>query len=211
MQGQENGIHEIEFDDGADRPTLELPETLGRQATHVTAAEDPPETMEELAEAFARTGTFQPGEASVEDLLVTDDSRHEVRLPDRTVNTYCFLDALALAVLEDREVEITTRPPGTDAVIELTASRERIQGGNEEMVVSFGFAPKLASDGDDRRDRSQKEVLDAVHRHGCPKMNLFPDGETYEAWASEDEAVTIPIGLPRALALVHDFVDGWTT
>lgn len=193
-------------DDDAKTP---VPEAIGDALAALTGGETRPTRLGGFLE-LAGADVFSPDAASVDDLLVTDDdSRHEVGLDDRAVNTYCFLDALVLALLEDDPVDITTRPPGSDETIELTASREGIQGGHDEMVVSFGFSDELPRDPDAYADKTTEEIRATTHALGCPMINLFPDREAYDAWIQEADAVAMPLGLPEALALARDTVDAW--
>lgn len=214
MQGQRSGTDAIEIEpsDGEDYAERELPEEITevlRLLTGLVDLEETPQTLGEFAHLHGRSSLFVPGELTVEDMLITDDSRHEVRLAEGTVHTYCILDALILPFLEEEPVEITTRPPGSEETIELVASSEGLRGGREEMVVSFGFSRRLQQLASNVEERSRGEVLEIVHEHGCPKINLFEDEAAYEAWASEADAVTMPIGLPQALALARDTAHAW--
>lgn len=201
---------DIETEDGEDYATMALAEPIARQAQILTDAEQAPQTLGELANLFARRQAFQASQAAdLEKLLVTDESPHEVHLAEQTANTYCFLDALALGLLQEAPVDITTLPPGDEDAIEFTVHEQGIQAGHEDMIVSFGFSKDMPTDPAAFEDASDPERLAIMHEQGCPKMNLFASLEAYEAWDEQAEAITTPIGLPQALAMVHAFTDGW--
>lgn len=199
---------DIEPSHGDDYVGREVPEPIAEAIAVLAGAEEVPRKLGAF-EKLGRTDVLSPGEQSIESMLVSEESRHEVRLADRTVHTYCFLDALVLAFLEDEPIEIATRPPDAEEPIELTASSQGIQGAHEEMVVSFGFANELPTDPAAYEDEPVEEVQATIHEHGCPKINLFPDRDGYDAWAREAEAVTMPLPLAEALALARDTVETW--
>lgn len=214
MQGRrtEPGTIDVEPSDGDDYADRELPKEITevlRLLTSLAGVEEAPRTFGDFAHLDGRGSLFSPGELDVGEMLITDDSPHQVELADRTVHTYCVLDALVLPFLEDEPVSITTRPPGCEETIELVASREGIRGGDERMVVSFGFAPQLADLASTADDRSPEQVLEMLHEHGCPKINLFEDRDAYQAWADRSDAVTTSLALPQALALARDTAQAW--
>lgn len=209
MTRPEPDFIEIEPSDGEDYAKIEIPEGLALRAWTLGAVEGKPRTLGDIVEAQARTDVFTTRNAGPEEMLVTDESRHRVELEARTVNTYCFLDALLLAFLEDDEIRVTTTPPRSDTPIELSASPDRIQAPAEEFVVSFGVSADVPTDPAALEDKSEAELLELGHRYGCPKINLFEDETAYQAWGSQADAITIPMRLPEALALARDIVRAW--
>lgn len=209
MQRQRNDdAIDVQASDGNDYADREVPDEIGQALVALAGGGRLPETLGGLM-ALADNDVFSPGELDAEEMLVTDDSRHEVRLPGRTVNTYCILDALVLAFLEGEPVEIETRPPGSDRTIALTASPEGLTGVPEAAVVSFGFSTDLPTDPSAHVGEAPAEVQETIHRLGCPQINLFPDREAYEAWAREADAVTMSLSPGEALALARDTVERW--
>lgn len=203
---------DIEPSDGDDYVDRELPPEIADRLevlTGLAGVDAAPETLGEFAELNGQTDAFSPGEVTVEELLLAEESRHQVEWGDRTAHTNCILDALILAFAEDQPVEITTRPPGSGETIEIVASPEGVTGAREEMVVSFGFSTDLPTDPAAFEEAPHEEVLAMAHEHGCPKINLFEDMEAYRAWAGEADAVTMPMTLPQALALARDTVEVW--
>lgn len=188
-----------------DRP---VPEAIGDAVLALAGEGGRPETLGDLL-SLSETDVFSPDPLDEEALLVTDDSRHRVRLGDRTVHTYCVLDALVLAFLQDEPVEIETRPPGSSETIAFTASPEGLAGVDEAMVVSFGFSTELPTEPTAYEGQPPEEVQDTIHELGCPKINLFEDREAYEAWAEGADAVTMPVPVAEALALARDTVRAW--
>lgn len=194
--------------DGDGYVDREVPEEIAAALQAMANVDGSPRRLGDLLEV-TDTDVFSPGDLTTEEMLVTEDSRHEVRLADRTVNTFCILDALVLAFLEDEPIAIETRPPGAEQTIAFTASQEGLAGVDEAMVVSFGFSTELPTDRSAYEGRSPGQVQATIHEHGCLKINLFPAREAYEAWAEEAEAVTMPIELAEALALARDTVEHW--
>lgn len=199
---------DVEPSDGEDYVDREVPREIAAALQAMADVDGPARTLGDLLD-LTDTDVFSPGELTPEEMLVTDDSRHEVHLADRSVNTYCVLDALVLAFLEDEPVRIETRPPGSRDAIAFTASREGLAGVDEVAVLSLGFSTRLPTDRSAYEGESPAEVQETIHDLGCPKINLFPDRDAYEAWARDNDAVTMPIPLAEALALARDTVEHW--
>lgn len=208
MQPQRTDTDTIDVAPSTDYEHREVPDEIAAALSALAGMDETPTTLGAF-DALTRTEAFSPGKATIDEMLITDESRHEVQLADRTVNTYCILDALVLAYLTDEPIEVTTRPPGLEETIEFTASREGIQGAEEEMVVSFGFSTALPTDRQAYEDSSVEQIHDTTHRYGCPKINLFPDEAAYEVWAREADAVTMALTLAEALGLARDTVESW--
>lgn len=186
----------------------EVPEQIGEALVALGGGDHAPETLGGFL-SLADSDVFSPGELEAEEMLVTDDSRHVVRLAGRTVHTYCILDALVLAFLEDEPIDVETRPPGAEETIAFTASPEGLAGVPKDGVVSFGFSTKLETDRAAYEDAAPTEVQATIHELGCPRINLFEDLQAYEDWAEDADAVTMPLPLPEALALARDTVEAW--
>lgn len=194
--------------DGNDYTDREVPDEIAAALEAMGDVDGSARRLGDLLE-LADSDVFSPGELSPEQMLVADDSRHEVHLPERTVNTYCILDALVLAFLEDEPIEIETRPPGAQEPIAFTASRQGLTGVDERMVMSFGFSTELETDREAYEGQDPAQVQATIHELGCPKINLFPNRDAYEAWAEQADAVTMPVRLAEALALARDTVEAW--
>lgn len=199
---------DVEPSDGNDYTDRQVPEEIAAALEAMGDVDGPTRTLGDLLE-LADSDVFSPGELSPEQMLVTESSRHEVHLAERTVNTYCILDALVLAFLEDEPIEIETRPPGRSDTIAFTASRQGLTGVDERMVMSFGFSTELETERSAYEDKAPAEVQATIHELGCPKINLFPDREAYQTWAEQADAVTMPVRLAEALALARDTVEAW--
>jgi hypothetical protein len=186
----------------------EVPQPIAEALQELAGEDEAPRTLRGMR-ALARADAFSPGERTVDEMLTTDESRHRVHLPDRTVHTYCILDALVYPFLEQTTVEIETRPPNRDETIAFTASPAGARGIDDSMVVSFGFDPGLLEEPAVAEDASVAEIQDATHAYGCPEINLFPGREAYEAWAEDSDAVAMPLAPSQALALARDTVQQW--
>lgn len=194
--------------DGEDYLEREVPEAIGEALAALAGGGEAPETLGGFV-SLADSDVFSPGELDAEAMLITDESRHEVRLAERTVHTYCVLDALVLAFLANERVEIETRAPGAADTIVFTASPEGLAGLPEDAVVSFGFSTELPTQPSAFEDEAPADVQSTIHELGCPKINLFGTREAYETWARDADAVTMPIGVAEVLALARDTVERW--
>lgn len=197
-------------DDGNDYTEIGIPEALARPTRILFGLDEAPETLGELSALFESSDTFATGDRFTwEDLLVSEgETRHEVRVGGDAYHTYCVLDALVLPFVLERRVEIRSQPPGSDEVIAIVATPQRLEASPASTVVSFGVSRDLVEASKELEAQDESALLELTHAEGCPRINAFPDHAAYEAWAQTAEAVTVVMTLAQAYALARDVASG---
>jgi hypothetical protein len=145
------------------------------------------ETLGELVRDIARRADLRS-----EDPVSEQPTRHEVTVDSEVFHTNCFGDALALPfVLRDERFEVRSESP-LGGTVEATVTRDGAAASPPEAVVSFG-ATRVGGG--------------PVQATACPYINAFPSRAVYEQWAAATPAaVTIPLGVADAFALIRDLV-----
>ncbi|AUX07828.1 alkylmercury lyase [Halalkaliarchaeum desulfuricum] len=112
----------------------------------------------------------------------------------------CFYDAVILAALSDREVDIRTESPdGT--VIEARAV------GSDQLTVTPGGA--VFSFGIDEGVNPPPDggpTLEQGYAAICPYVKAFPSREAYRRWAETVPAATVAMPLSGATELAGELV-----
>jgi alkylmercury lyase len=171
---------------------IRIPEELGERVLEVLGLprRSEPRTLGELARAFSRViGALRP-----EDLISEEPTRHEAKVGDERLYTYCFLDTLVLPFALRREpVEVRSESPVGGEVTALVTENSA-EVSPQEAVMSFGAA--RVGDG------PMQETLWSY-------ANAFPSLKEYEIWAKETpQAITVPIPVQDAFDLARDVVGG---
>lgn len=158
-------------------------------------------TLEDwVAEIRRQTGDSEP--IRKEDLCHADGrTTHWAELDGTRYDFRCFYDAVVLAELASRPVDIhTTSPNGTD--IEARATGDgKLTATPSSAVVSFGIAT-------DESFSPDKPTLEDAYAAICPSVNAFPTRDAYEQWAAQTPAATVGMplsaGIDVATGLVGD-------
>jgi len=145
------------------------------------------------------------GSIDVNDLCHTgEDTDHWGDVDGERYHFQCFYDAVILAALEDRTVDIhTVSPEGT--VVEAWAD------GTEELSVTpvtAVFSLGIALDAHERSDGNP--TMQDCYAAVCPYIKAFPNREAYVAWAEEVPAATVATPLSGATAFARVLTDGTT-
>lgn len=193
-------------EDGSDYTDVEIPQALGERSASLMGLDDVPETVGDIVDDHNDTEAFVADGATWKDMLVTEESRHEVRVGEDRYNTYCVLDALILPFVHDEEVEIRSTPPGGGSTVEIRAGPDALEAEPASTVVSFGFSDDVPGAPAALPTDDPEGLTDLIHAEGCPQINAFPDADAYEAWAGEAEAATVAMTLAQAYAMARDAV-----
>ncbi|MHC3438573.1 organomercurial lyase [Natrialbaceae archaeon A-gly3] len=174
----------------------ELPEDL--QATLVRfVGEGSVDTLGEWArEVRRRTG----GDAiSIEDLChVEEPTDHWGELEGRRYHFACFYDAVILAALSERTVDVRTESPNGHT-IEARATGDELTSTPPEAVFSFGIS-------EDVEPASERSILEDGYAAICPYVRAFPNAGAYERWAENVQAPTVAMPLEGATQLAAELV-----
>ncbi|MXV61274.1 alkylmercury lyase [Natronorubrum sp. JWXQ-INN-674] len=142
------------------------------------------------------------GSITVDDLCLTDEETvHRGAVGDERYHFACFYDAVILAALSERPVDIrTTSPDGT--VIEARAvGTEELTVRPGEAVFSFGIDDAVAPPAD-----GEEPSLERGYAAICPYVNAFPSPAAYEGWARSVSAPTVAMPLDGATDLAAELV-----
>lgn len=188
--------HWLDGPDLLDQPLPgDLQSALGR-----FLGRDSVETLAEwVSEIRQRTGG---GSINVDQLCHTDEeTAHWGDVGGERFHFQCFYDAVILAALEDREVDVHTVSP-EGAVVEARAvGSEELSVTPETAVFSLGIAL-------DAHERSEgNPTLQDSYAAVCPYVKAFPDRDAYKAWADEVPAATVATPLSGATALARALTD----
>lgn len=146
------------------------------------------ETLEDwITELRERTG----GSLDAEDLCHADgETAHWGELDGTRHHFQCFYDAVALAELAGKPVDIRTESPN-GTVVEARATGEGdVTATPSTAVVSFGVATDAAPAGE--------PTLEDAYAAICPAVNAFPTRGAYERWAARTPTETV--GMPLSAA-----------
>lgn len=183
----------IEADEGSSVLDAELPGEL-QDAARRFLGDVSVETLGDWAgEVRRRTGG---GSIAVEDLCREREATgHWGDLDGERYHFRCFFDAVVLAALTDRRVELRTVSPG-GTVIEATATGDgELSVSPAGTLASFGIATTAGATPDG--DPTREDVYEAV----CPVVQAFPTPQAYERWADTVPAATVAMPLADATEL----------
>lgn len=149
-------------------------------------------TLEEwVAELRRQTGG---GPISIEELCHADgETDHWGELDGTRYDFQCFYDAVALAELAARPVEIHTRSPDGTAIEARATGTGDLTATPSTAAVSFGVTT-------DESLSDREPTLEDTYATICPSVNAFPTREAYEQWAARTQAATV--GMPLSAATV---------
>lgn len=176
--------------DGPDVLDARLPDEL-RSALGRFVGRRSIDTLEEwVAEIRRLTGG---GAIDVEQLCHSDEeTEHWGTVTDERYYFQCFYDAVVLAAIEKRPVDIRTVSPDGTVVEARADGSDELSVTPEEAVFSLGIGA----------DAHQQSGGDPTLQDGCaaicPYVSALPDREAYERWADTVPAATVAMPLAGA-------------
>ena len=188
--------------DGPDLLNEPLPGDL-QSALGRFLGRDSVETLAEWAsEIRRRTGG---GSIDVDELCHTDEkTTHWGDVDSERYHFQCFYDAVILAALEDRAVDVHTVSPWGAIVEARAVGSEELSVTPETAVFSLGIAL-------DAHERSNGDpTLQDGYAAVCPYVKAFTDRDAYKAWADEVPAATVATPLSGAMAFARALAEETT-
>lgn len=175
---------------GSDVLDAQLPDVLQSALGRFVGRESVDTLGEWTAEVRRLTGG---GAIGVEQLCHADEeTEHRARVGDERYSFRCFYDAVVLAALEDRPVDVRTASPGGTVVEARAVGSDELSVRPPEAVFSLGIA----------LDAHERSGGSPTVRDGyaalCPYVRAFPDHGAYEQWAETVPAATVALPLAGA-------------
>lgn len=183
-----------------ERPLLdaELPEDLQAGLGRFLGTE-PIATLGDWAtELRRRTG----GAIAVEELCLADrETDHRGTVDGETYHFECFYDAILLAALEERPVDVRTKSPDGALVEARAVGTADLRVSPREAAFSFGIDEAVAPPSNDG------PTLERGYAAICPYVRAFPTPKAYERWAGTVPAATVAMPLAGATELAAALVE----
>jgi hypothetical protein len=156
-------------------------------------------TLEEwVGELRRQTGG---GPIGIEELCHADgETDHWGELNGTRYDFLCFYDAVALAELASKPVEIHTRSPDGTAIEARATGTGDLTATPSTAVVSFGVSTDKL-----RPDRAP--TLEDAYAAICPSVKAFPTRGAYEQWAARAPATTVGMPLSAATTVAAGLVE----
>lgn len=198
QQGKEQQTQSVILPEKSSVLDAALPSEL-QSALGGFLGDDKVRTLGEWATAVReRTG----GGAIAVDELCHSETRtgHFGELDGERYYFECFYDAIILAAMRDRPVDIRTESPD-GAIVEAYADGDTVRSVSPSgAVFSFGIDETVVSSQD------AKPSHDDVYASICPYVKAFPDQAAYERWAATVPAVVVGMPLAGATELATALV-----
>ncbi|MUW14832.1 alkylmercury lyase [Halorubrum sp. CBA1125] len=176
--------------DGSDVLDVPLPADL-QSALGRFVGKESVDTLGEWATEIRRlTGG---GSIAVEELChASAETDHWGDVGDERYYFQCFYDAVILAAVEERPVDVHTVSPGGTVVEARAVGSDELSVTPTDAVFSLGIDEHAG-------ERSGGDpTLEDGYAAICPYVRAFPDREAYEQWAADVPAATVALPLAGA-------------
>ena len=138
---------------------------------------------------------------SIDDLCVTDDETDHWGIVDGEKHYFaCFYDAVILAAIVDRPVDIRTTSPNGVPIEARAVGTDELTVNPTEAVFSFGIGNDVPPPSEDGPS------LERGYAAICPYVNAFQNRRSYERWARSVHAPTVGMPLAGATELAAALV-----
>ena len=198
---QEIGRERHDDDDWLDRPDVldaRLPDELRSALGRFVGGESVDTLREWVSEIRRLTGG---GAIGAEQLCHTDgETEHWGSVADERYYFRCFYDAVVLAAIEERPVDVHTASPGGTVV------EARAVGSDELSVTPEGAVFSLGIGADAYEQSGGSPTLQEGYAAICPYVRAFPDRESYERWADAAPAATVAMPIAGATDVARALV-----
>lgn len=185
---------------------IELPTDFAKHAATVSDLESPPRTLEEWWTALLKQFSDSELTVGTEDLYSEEPTRHEVHVNDRVRYSYCVVDALGAAVMEEQaSVTVRSIDPVTGTPVTFTIDDESTEVSPEGALICYGSSVDAADVKvvGSFAAWSIQEDHSAVEAAVCQYTNAFESEATCEQWTSESESVTAPLSPAKVVRLMR--------
>ena len=190
---------------------IDLPPDFADHLAAVSNLETPPETVAEYWSRFAEQLAASDQTIEPADLYTEDPTRHEVRVNGHIRYSPCVLDALGAAVMEPQDpVTVRSVDPVTKTPVMFTVDNGTVDVTPEDAVITFGIAsviPELEASDESIFSWMFQEDTPSVTDAFCRYINAFESSDTYEQWAAETNAKTVPARPGSVGRLIQRYVD----
>lgn len=142
------------------------------------------------------------GSIGLEELCLSgDETEHRGRVDGKRYYFECFYDAVILAALSDRPVDIRTRSPDGTVIEARAVGTDELTVRPSETVFSFGIDETVGTVADD-----EGPSLERGYAAICPYVKAFPTPEAYDRWAESVPAATVAMPLTGATDLAAELI-----
>lgn len=128
------------------------------------------------------------------------ETNHWGEVDGKRYHFQCFYDAVLLAALEERPVDVHTVSPAGSVVEARAVGTDELSVTPEGAVFSLGIA--LEADQRSGGDPTLHDGYAAI----CPYVRAFPDRDAYQTWADDVPAATVATPLAGATGLATALV-----
>lgn len=138
---------------------------------------------------------------TIDELCVTaDETEHWGMVDDERYYFACFYDAVILAALVDRPVNIRTKSPNGTVIEVRAVGSDALTVTPTEAVFSFGIDTTVEPPNGDGLS------LERGYAAICPYVKAFPNRDAYERWDETVSAATVAMPLSGATELAAALV-----
>lgn len=191
--------------DQADDGT-ELPADFADHVADLTDLKAPPATLEEWWSAIAEQYESENITIGRNHLYSDTPTRHEVHVNGRVRYTYCVMDALMGAVMEDQTtVTIRSVDPVRAIPVTITVSPDAVEVSPADAVISFGsnLSVEEVEAVGSLASWSVQDNTAEIQAAVCQYTNAFESEASYVEWASVTESISAPFPPASVVSLLR--------